>query len=77
MNEMNKSHMKSGVKAFLMFFISLIAIIAFAGNLNAVTVNGLESFYGWGAGINFVAEIFLIFSLRKAWKKNDQEKKDE
>jgi len=77
MNDMNKRNLKDGGRAFLLIFFTLIAIIAFAGNLNAVVVNGLDSFYGWGAGINFVAEIFLIFSLRKAWKKNDQEKKDE
>ena len=72
MNEMNKSHMKSGAKAFLMFFISLIAIIAFAGNLNAVSANGLESFYGWGAGVNFLAEIYLIWNLYKRLYKKDE-----
>lgn len=74
MDDMNKRNMRDGGKAFLIIFFTLIAIIAFAGNLNAVTVNGLDSFYGWGAGINFIAELFLIFSLRKAWKKNDQKK---
>ena len=72
MNEMNKSHMKSGAKAFLMFFISLIAIIAFAGNLNAVSANGLESFYAWGAGVNFLAEIYLIWNLYKRLYKKDE-----
>ena len=64
--------MKSGVKAFLMVFISLIAIIAFAGNINAVTVNGLDSFYAWGAGINFLAEIYLIWNLYKRLYKKDE-----
>ena len=73
MNEMNKSHMKSGAKAFLMFFVSLIAIIAFAGNLNAVyTHPDLDSFYAWGAGINFLAEIYLIWNLYKRLYKKDE-----
>ena len=72
MNDFNKGNMKAGGKAFLMIFISLIAIIAFAGNLNAVTVNGLESFYAWGAGINFLAEIYLIWNLYKRLYKKDE-----
>ena len=72
MNDFNKGNMKAGLKAFLMIFISLIAIIAFAGNLNAVTVNGLESFYGWGAGVNFLAEIYLIWNLYKRLFKKDE-----
>lgn len=76
MNEMNKSNMKAGAKTLLMFFISLVAIIAFSGNLNAVIVHGLDSFYAWGAGINFLVEIFLIWNLYKRLYKKD-DKKDE
>ena len=72
MNDFNKGNMKTGGKGLLMFFISLIAIIAFAGNLNAVFVNGLESFYAWGAGVNFLAEIYLIWNLYKRLYKKDE-----
>lgn len=72
MNDFNKGNMKAGGKVFLMVFISLIAIIAFAGNINAVTVNGLDSFYAWGAGINFLAEIYLIWNLYKRLYKKDE-----
>ena len=72
MNDFNKGNMKAGGKGLLMFFISLIAIIAFAGNLNAVSVNDLDSFYAWGAGINFLAEIYLIWNLYKRLYKKDE-----
>jgi hypothetical protein len=77
MSDLNKRNLKDGGRAYLLVFLGIIAIIAFAGNLNAVAVNSLDSFYGWAAGINFAAELFLIFSLHKAWKKKDEEKKDE
>ena len=72
MNDFNKGNIKAGGKVFLMVFISLIAIIAFAGNINAVTVNGLDSFYALGAGINFLAEIYLIWNLYKRLYKKDE-----
>ena len=73
MNDFNKGNMKAGGKAFLMIAISLIAIIAFAGNLNALAVHpDLESFYGWGAGVNFLAEIYLIWNLYKRLYKKDE-----
>ena len=74
MNEMNKNNLLSGGKVFCLFFFAIVAIIAFAGNLNALTAHPeLEHFYGWGAGINFVAEIVLIFCLRKSWKNKANE----
>ena len=64
--------MKEFGKVFLIMFVSLVAIIAFAGNLNAVSANGLDSFYGWGAGINFIVEIYLIWNLYKRLFKKDE-----
>ena len=64
--------MKEFGKVFLIMFVSLVAIIAFAGNLNAVSANGLDNFYGWGAGINFIVEIYLIWNLYKRLFKKDE-----
>ena len=65
--------MKEFGKVFLIVFVSLVAIIAFAGNLNALAVHpDLESFYGWGAGINFIVEIYLIWNLYKRLFKKDE-----
>lgn len=66
--------MKSWGNGFLLMLLAFVAIISFAGNLNAVVANGLDSFYAWVAGINFIAEIFLIISLCKSWKKKGEDK---
>lgn len=66
--------MKSWGNGFLLMLLAFVAIIALAGNLNAVVANGLDSLYAWVAGINFIAEIFLIISLRKSWKKKGEDK---
>ena len=65
MNDFNKGNMKWGAKVLLIFVFALIAIMSFAGILNAVTANSLESFIGWVATGNFVAEVILIYLFGK------------
>ena len=72
MNESNKGNMRRGGKVLLLFIFALIAIMSFAGVLNAVTANVLESFIGWVAGVNFIAEGVLIYLLGKNLFKKDE-----
>lgn len=72
MNESNKGNMRRGGKVLLLFIFALIAIMSFAGVLNAVTANTLESFIGWVAGVNFIAEGVLIYLLGKNLFKNEK-----
>ena len=60
MNDSNKGNMRRGGKVLLLFIFALIAIMSFAGILNAVTANALDSFIGWVAAVNFFAEGILI-----------------
>ena len=77
MNDFNKRNLNSGWKVFLIFLFSMVAIMSFSGVLNAVTVNALESFIGWVAGVNFIAEGVLIYLFGKNLFKKDEPKKDE
>ena len=77
MNDFNKGNMRWGLKALLTFVFAIIAIMSFAGVLNAVTANSLESFIGWVAAGNFVAEGILIYLFAKNFPNKYEEKKDE
>lgn len=70
MEDWEKKEYSSWGKSLIFGLLCFIACIALAGTLNAV-VDGLESFYGWIAGVNFLAEGYLLFNLyKKFFKKN-------
>jgi len=79
MNSTNKETLKEFGKAALLIILGLVVIITSAGVWNGVASHTIDSFYGWVAGLNLVAEGFGIWSLYK-WlfkkKVEDKEKKD-
>ena len=77
MNDFNKGNMRFGLKALLTVVFAIIAIMSFAGVLNAVTAGTLESFIGWAAGVNFIVEGVLIYLFAKNFPNKYEDKKDE
>ena len=56
----------------LIFIFALIAIMSFAGVLNAVSVNSIEGFIACPATVNFIAEAVLIYFFGKNLLKEDK-----
>ena len=65
MSNPNKDHLLSFGKVVAFGLPAFIAVIAFAGILNGVVANGLDSFYAWVGGINFLVEAGLLYAWYK------------
>jgi hypothetical protein len=73
MTDQNKENLVQFGKVVAFGLPAFIAIITFAGILNGVVANGLDSFYGWIGGLNFCAEAFLLYAwYKKLFKKEDK-----
>ena len=70
MTDLNKRRAIDFAKVLGVAFPACVALIAFSGILNAVVANGLESFYGWLAGLNLAFQGYPIYLLyKKLFKK--------
>ena len=80
MTESNKETLKTFGKVVLLFLLGMITIITSAGVWNGVHAGAIGSFYGWVAGLNFIAEGFGVWSLYRFLFKKPvvvEEKKEE
>ena len=76
MTEPNKKRLTDFGKVLLLVVIGFVALIAANGVWNGVAANAVDSFYGWVAGLNIIAEGFGIWFLyKKLFPKT--EKKDD
>ena len=76
MTETNKENLIYWCKGLLLGLIGFLAIITSSGVWNGVANDAINSFYGWVAGLNLIAEGFCIWVLyKKLFPK--KEKKDE
>ena len=73
MTDQNKENLVQFGKVVSFGLPAFVAVIAFAGILNGVVANGLDSFYGWIGGLNFCVEVFLLYAwYKKLFKKEDK-----
>ena len=75
MTESNKQSLIQFGKVILLFVLGIIAIITASGVWNGVYAGAIDSFYGWVAGLNFVAEGFGVWSLWRYFFKKKEEAK--
>lgn len=65
MTDSNKETLVQFGKGLSIFLLSMMAIITSAGVWNGVAKDAIDSFYGWVAGLNFIAEGLGIYKLVK------------
>ena len=76
MANQNKENLVQFGKVAIFGISAFAALIAFAGILNGVVANGLESFYGWVGGFNLCVEGVLFYAWYKRLFKKEEKKED-